>query len=224
MFRLLAKRTVKAFRRPKFDPFLIAPATQPRIDPPASFFADPPSHETDSFAIPTIISYGTRDRVYDKYLERLRSSCDAANQPVSFETIPKCSRRNACLFKPTFIKFKLLTLGSPIVWLDADAYLHQQIRLPIGDWDVGTIDNTRADKLNPKAALFIAFQPSVKALRFLELWEQFCSAHWLEPRGDHRRLSYARFVLANAYSEIDLTSIISGCLTRDLGTHKEQNI
>ena len=170
---------------------------------------------------PTVVSYGTRDGCYDVFAKRLEQSCHDVGMKTSVETIPQCVAENAVLFKPTFIKFKLLTLGHTLLWLDADAVVTGEIIMPTGDWDVATLHNNRDDKVNQKAALCIAFNPTVAALRFLEHWEQLCAAHWHKPGTDHRRLSYTREILDGAFVEADLSEAAHGRLVRDAGRRKE---
>lgn len=175
----------------------------------------------DQASEPVVISYGTRDGKYDVFSERLRQSCEEAGHECSFETIPDCGRRNACLFKPTFIKMKLLTLGRPVIWMDADGVVRDRINLPDGNWDIASLANDRSDDINEKAVVCIAFRPTVAALRFIEYWEELCSAFWLEPGLDHRRFNYAREVLAGQYNEIELHPSIEGKIVRDVGASKE---
>jgi hypothetical protein len=169
----------------------------------------------------TVVSFATRDGTYDTYLHRLAEACASVGMRSSVETIPACPPENAFLFKPTFIKTKLLTRAGPIIWLDADALITERLVLPDGAWDVGTLPNNLPDPVNPVAALCIAFNPTVGALRFLEHWEQLCSAHWLKPGHDHRRLNYTREILAGHFVEADLSDAMRGRLVRDAGRGKE---
>lgn len=178
-------------------------------------------HAPRSAVRPTVVSFGTRDGIYDAYARRLGESCDAAGMPASIETIPACPPDNAFLFKPTFIKVKLLTLGGPVIWLDADAVVSEPLQLPVGEWDVGTLPNNLPEPINPKSALCIAFNPTIAALRFLEHWEQLCAAHWLKPGHDHRRFNYTREILGGHYMEVDLSDAVRGRLVRDAGRRKE---
>ncbi|PFG62907.1 hypothetical protein AXZ77_1494 [Thioclava sp. ES.031] len=200
--------------------FLIAPAPNLRLDFLLPATGTAPAED----APPLVISYGTRDGEYDLYAERLRQSCSGEGIASDIDTIPPCGRANACLFKPSFIKFKLLTHNRPVVWVDADAVLTGPIDLPGGGWDVGTLDNSRHAETNPKAALCIAFRPTLGALRFLETWEHLCSEPWLKPGLDHARFNDTRAILVNTYSEIDLTAALSGKLVRDLGKKKEARV
>jgi hypothetical protein len=203
--------------------FLIAPASSAQIN-----FLDlrkDCQFIDEESALPVVVSFGTRDGKYDSYAYRLQHACEQNGMQSSIETIPSCSRENACLFKPTFIKFKILTLGSPIVWLDADAMVYGKFQLPSQGWDVGFVQNNRqSDVVNAVAAFCVAFQPSIAALRLLEHWEQLCAAHWLKPGLDHRRLNYARHILSGYFQELDIGNHMEGKIARDVGRNKEYRL
>ncbi|MDC0116022.1 hypothetical protein OAH97_00920 [Octadecabacter sp.] len=220
---VIFKFVKKAFQRSLVQPsrfqgpFLVAPSPHSPLDLLSNEALDFDIAESEE---PTVVSFGTRDGVYDVYAKRLQESCEDAGQKVIIETFPAMPSSNAFALKATFIKFKLLTLGQPVVWIDIDSVLKAPISLPSGDWDVGTLKNNRNNPKNPIASLCIAFRPTVAALRFLEHWEQFCSAHWLKPGEDHRRLNYTRFILDGHYMEADISEAVQGKLVRDVGKAK----
>ncbi len=196
--------------------FLIAPTPGLTID-----LSEIGADQEASTAKPCVISFGTRDGFYDRFCETLQKSCDAHGVAHSIETIPPCGRINACLFKPSFIKFKLLTLNRPVIWLDADASLEGEVSLPNSKWDIATLSNNRESEVNKKAAVCIAFQPTVASLRFVETWEGFCSSQWTAPGLDHERMNYTREVMRGQYVEADLSPYVSGKIVRDSGRKKE---
>ena len=63
-----------------------------------------------------IVSYGTADGIYDRYLERLDASCAAHGLRRDFRAIPPAGRIAACLQKPAFIRDMLAKHGEPVVW------------------------------------------------------------------------------------------------------------
>lgn len=203
---------------PSQSPFLVAPSPHSPLD---LLPKEATKFDVAVPAEPTVVSFGTRDGVYDVYAQRLQKSCRDVDQNVNIETFPAMPSSNAFAIKATFIKFKLLTLGQPVIWIDSDAVLKAPIILPQGEWDVGTLKNNHNNPKNPIASLCIAFRPTVAALRFLEHWEQFCAAHWLKPGEDHRRLNYTKFVLDGHYKEVDISEVVRGKLIRDVGKKKE---
>ena len=219
MFGWSRRRDPRGTRRVKKtagNQFLIAPAPNRPID-----FQNARLFERGATSSPAVISYGTRDGTYDAYSDRLRASCDAHGVAHSIETIPPCGWENACMFKPSFIKFKLLTLNRPLVWLDADAVLQDSFELPDGDWDIGTLPNNRTSSINQKGSVCLCFRPTLAALRLIETWEQFCSTFWVGEGVDHSRLNYTLQVLSGTYTEVDVSPVFSGVLVRDLGKKKE---
>lgn len=221
--RRSAKRVAEAYKNGPPGHFLISPQPSVRFSPIEDEKIRAEEDPDAGTVEPTLISYGTRNTKYADHLARLDSSALSVGNSTSFETIPKCDRRNACLFKPTFIKLKLLTLGTTVTWLDADAFLLEKISLPGGEWDVGFMDNNRKSKLNEKASVCIAFRPTIPALRFIETWEHFCS-YTVAKGSDHSKMNYTRFVLEGEYTESDITPSVTGTLIRDYGKGKEQRL
>ena len=168
----------------------------------------------------TVITYGTKDGIYDKYLNRLKESCHAHNINFHGETISPRSRAGATLIKPSFIKDKLDSFKKPVIWLDADAVISGSFQLPGDPWDVGVTPNTAYvdRKRNPVSAFLLAFRPTPSAFYFLDIWKRLCEANWIVHRNlDHGRLSWARMIADYQYHEVDLTSYVKGKVTRDAG-------
>ncbi|WP_210312676.1 hypothetical protein, partial [Allosediminivita pacifica] len=113
---------VSGFRRSSEpEQFLVAPSQCRMLDVDDSGSGN---FGTKGHGESTVVSFGTRDGVYDTYLKRLEDCCRSVGQNVSVETFPAMGAENAFSLKATYIKFKLLTLGKPIVWVDADAVLN----------------------------------------------------------------------------------------------------
>ncbi|MCG5539060.1 hypothetical protein [Halorhodospira sp. 9622] len=219
----LIQRTLYRFRKnrarrsKKNLGFILAPTPTVPLDPEFGH-----SHLTDSGF--TLISYATRDGFYDRQLERLKGSCEEHGITCDTNTIPNCSALNAQLYKPTYIKFKLLTLQKTVFWLDCDAILAAPFILPKEPWDLATVRNSKDPDDNPVLSLCLAFRPTLGALRFLEAWEHLCAAQWLGHIGDHERLSTVRRLHISpekSFTEIDISRQITGCIRRDVGKSKE---
>ena len=170
---------------------------------------------------PVFISYATRDGLYDKFIERLSASLGGLKLDHDFETIPACDRRAASLFKPSFIKFKLLTLNRPVIWLDADSVILEAIDFPAGEWDVGLIKNDRNSKL-PWAACLIYFNNTPNAMKLLDIWISLCSNQALE-RLDHHRLIMSINAASKDVAIKDLSESVDLKFVRDSGLGKENN-
>lgn len=174
-----------------------------------------------------IVSYGTADGIYDRYLEQLDASCAAHGLRRDFRTIPPAGRIAACLQKPAFIRDMLAKHGEPVVWLDADTVVNRAFALPDGGWDVGLVPNTswRKRRLRPVCAFVVAVAPTEAARTFLETWIHLCARPELAPgRTDHGRLIWTREMQAGHYAECDLSRCLRRALTRDVGSRKERTL
>ena len=180
-------------------------------------------------AAPTVISYATRDGFYDRLLDRMATSARGAGLATSTETIPPCDRKAATLFKPSFIKFKLMTLGGPVLWADADSIFLDRIELPAnlpgGGFDIGLVRNDRgASKAwgpeNPWAACLLYLNYSEGAFRLLDTWIALC-ANDLVKGYDHERLSLALDAVRNRVRVRDLSAFVDGRFERDSGLRKQ---
>lgn len=212
--------------RSRKEKILMSPIPQPQLDYDEKISRT--SNNPDDFCV---ISFGTRDGEYDKLLEELRNSCNKCGIQFNGETIPATKKINAYLFKPSFIKFKLLTKGKPVMWVDADSLIVDKIRLPGDYWDIGTVENNIESrrKIDPKLSLCVVFRPTIPALRFLETWEFLCNSYWMsrwmEQPGDHTRFSWTRHMQKEGqYTEKDITEYVSGKIIRDAGKEKEFRI
>ena len=168
-----------------------------------------------------VVSYGTRDTEYEEFINRLRLSCEECNIENDLKLIPNSGRVNACLYKPSFLKFMLITHDKPILWLDADSVIEKNFSLPSGDWDMSFITNNFQSPVNKVGSWAVCFRPTLRSLRFLELWEQLCSTGEGISGLDPRRLNYTRDVLSNEFVESSLDNSLISAVLRDVGTFKE---
>ncbi|NCC92369.1 MAG: hypothetical protein EOM10_03660 [Opitutae bacterium] len=175
----------------------------------------------------TVISFGTRDGVYDRHLAQLAAQCDAFGLRRDLRLIPPASRIAACLQKPAFIREMLECHQQPVLWLDADTRINRAFELPGGRWDLGLVPNSswRKRRRRPTCAFVIAAAPTPSAHAFLDAWAYLCANPGLAPgRTDHSRLTWTREMLDGLYAEINLSRSLHGALTRDPGTRKEKTI
>lgn len=187
-------------------------------------------------AAPTVISYATRDGFYDRLLDRMAASARGAGLAVSTETIPPCDRKAATLFKPSFIKFKLMTLGGPVLWVDADSVFLVRpdlaADLAAGDFDIGLLRNDRGPSkawgghANPWAACLLYLNYSEGAFRLLDTWIALC-ANDLVKGYDHERLGLALAAVqgqGQGQGQVrlrDLSAAVDGRFERDAGLRKQ---
>ena len=170
-----------------------------------------------------VVSYATEDGVYDKYLQRLRESCDAHGLSHDMELTPPSSRKCAVLEKPKFIRRMLRKHKDVVLWLDADAVVSNPISLPQSGWDIGLARNTkwRERRKNPTSAFAVSVRPTEAAETFLATWEHLCSYAEMCRHGDHKRLTWTREMRSGEYSELRLEQHIPNCVIRDFGREKQ---
>lgn len=167
-----------------------------------------------------IVSFGTADGVYDRYLERLRASCEAVDLPHDLRTFPPLPTEEAIRRKPAFIAEMLHEHRQPVLWLDADAVVAASFALPPSGWDIGLLPNNRLfhRRALPVAAFAVAVAPTEAARAFLDRWSEACHRPGLN---DHSSLPILREELAGQYAELDLSRALERAVIRDKGRPKE---
>ncbi len=173
-----------------------------------------------------IVSYGTSDGIYDRFLDRLRESCEQHGLRHDMRVVPPFQRpEDARRKKPSFIAEMLAKHKEPVVWIDADAIVTRSFDLPAGAWDIGLVPNTMRNRRHvyPVASFVVAAAPTQAARGFLATWDYLCQWDG-SPGGDHHRLIPVRHLQRKMYSEIDLTAALRRAITRDFGGHKENTI
>jgi hypothetical protein len=171
-----------------------------------------------------VISYGTKDGIYDRWLARLQKSCEACGLRHDLVAIPAMSRMEAYLRKPGFILDALERHAEPVIWLDADAVVTGPFALPGGEWDIGLVPSTWRYKRsrNPTGAFAVAARATDAARAFLAAWHYLCQKPDLARHGDHRRLTWTREMRAKTYREIDISRALHKAIIRDFGRRKQE--
>lgn len=166
-----------------------------------------------------VVSFATEDGTFDRYLARLRRSCEVHGIAHDLRIIPPRPAIDAFRYKPTFILEMVRKHNDTVLWIDADAVFLKSFKLE-GHWDIGLIPNNNArwKKIYPMAAFVVAAAPTDGAVRFLETWERLCqmpSDHF-----DHSLLMIAR-QLETKYKEGNILPQLDRALVRDYGLSKE---
>lgn len=171
-----------------------------------------------------IVSFATRDRTYQKYAKSLIDDAERCGLTLDMRDTPRGSLKEINLRKPGFLLAMMdLYRNDAVVWCDADSHLVDSFELPAGNWDIGLLPhyNPRLAKKNPMCAHFIAARPTKEAKHFLTVWAYLCNWPGLTKYHDHKRLTWARYMLEGEYEEVDLSDCISGTLVSDRGRSKE---
>ncbi len=120
---------------------------------------------------PVIISYYTKNTVYEKEMEGLIETCDELGLQYDIEGISDLGSWEAnCNFKPSFILKKLKELKRPVLWVDCDTAI---LKKPQEfDCDISFGINEKLDAKDPSkifaGTVFINY--TAKSLSFLKAW------------------------------------------------------
>jgi hypothetical protein len=140
---------------------------------------------------PLIISFYTRDTIYEKEVEDLKTSCQALGVQTFIEGIrDQGSWQKNCCHKPLFILQCLERFQRPLLWVDADAILLRNPRLACTDADVGFYFNDFTRKIARSGTIYTA--PTEGACQFLKAWHCSCEATYARmpelPFGDQGQI------------------------------------
>lgn len=129
-------------------------------------------------ALPTIISFYTKNTPYEEEVQNLIASCARLNLKTHIEGIDSFgSWELNCAFKPFFLHQKLQELKKNLLWVDSDAVIlqaPQPLEAFSGDLAVH-IDPTLPDDHPSKVmsgTIFVKNSP--KAQELLKRWAQEC--------------------------------------------------
>ena len=158
-------------------------------------------------AKPVILSFAQRGENPPPEETWLHQSCKECGQELRFETIPATNLETLKLFKPGFIKFKLVTLGRPVLWLDPGTRISGPVHLPEGDWDIATASiSSGAKPPQTEKSPVTVFRPTIAALRLIELWEQLGSEAAPARKSGDYLFNYAKKALHGRYVETGFTA------------------
>jgi len=76
---------------------------------------------------PVIVSFYTKDTLYEKEVQNLIASCEQLNLDFDIVSVPNLGDWNSnCHLKPPFILDRLKKHQRPVLWLDADSVILQK--------------------------------------------------------------------------------------------------
>jgi hypothetical protein len=137
-------------------------------------------------AFPLIVSYYTKDTLYQLEVQNLIASCEKWGLEHHIEPISSMGswERNCC-YKPFFLMEKLQQFQRPLFWVDADGVFERKPEwLSAFDKDLAVrINDTWEDRCDSKvitASLFV--NSTAGAAKILKLWGQECIDSFLNPQ------------------------------------------
>ncbi len=143
-------------------------------------------HIKKDMKTPLIVSFFTKDTIYEKEIQELIESCRILHLDYVIEEKEDLGnwQRNCCQ-KPLFIYECLQKYKKPILWVDADGII---LRTPNLSWnvDVGFYFNNWGEKQARAGTIFAT--PSPEALYFFNLWHLKCQENQNFPHGDQHFL------------------------------------
>lgn len=126
---------------------------------------------------PIIISYSTKDSLYEEEIKDLIFSCKSLGLEYSIDTVNSLgSWEKNCCFKPEFILQKLLSYKKSLLWVDSDAII---IKKPPIDKFLKynfafrfKVDENKNKKDIISSTIFINY--SMDSINFLKSWAEEC--------------------------------------------------
>lgn len=122
---------------------------------------------------PFLISFYTKDTIYEKEVKDLITSCECLGIEYCIEAREDLgSWDKNCCQKPLFILECMEKYNRPLVWVDADAIVMQKITLHYDNVDLALYFNNRSRNEARSATIYIA--PTVFAKDFVLQWYEYC--------------------------------------------------
>ena len=122
---------------------------------------------------PLLISFYTKNTIYEKEIADLSASCQALEIESCIEAREDLgSWDKNCCQKPLFILECMEKYNRPLLWVDADAIVMQKITLNYDNTDLALYFNNRSRNEARSATIYIA--PTVFAKDFVLQWYEYC--------------------------------------------------
>jgi hypothetical protein len=127
---------------------------------------------------PLVVSYYTKDTLYQLEVQNLIASCEQWQLEYHVESITSFgSWERNCSYKPFFLLEKLQQFGKPILWIDADGvFIKKPQRLAVFASDLAVRINQNYDDSHPSKVLSgtVYVNATVGAERVLKSWAKEC--------------------------------------------------
>src|SRR5579872_3889653 len=130
----------------------------------------------DPVQFPIVVSYFTRNTLYEKDAEQLQLSCERAGLEYRIEGIDSFGKwhEHVC-YKPHFILKMLQELKRPLLWVDADAEIVQKPPLPpTSDLSLRIFDHFPPDHPSHLFAATIYCNYNPQTITLIEMWGNLC--------------------------------------------------
>lgn len=127
--------------------------------------------------LPIIISYYTKDTIYEEEIKDLILSCNNLNIEYQFEGLETLgSWEKNCCFKPKYILKKLIETKKSLLWIDADAII---LKKPIlsdsfENCDIAFCPKYQDSQITSLHAGTLLINYTKNAISLLERWDKEC--------------------------------------------------
>ncbi|WP_299197463.1 putative nucleotide-diphospho-sugar transferase [uncultured Amphritea sp.] len=121
-----------------------------------------------------IIGYYTTDSVYESCFELLEKSLIRAGHRYSFKAIPPSDWKSATDLKPKIVLEQLEQFQEPVLYLDVDAFVHENLDQYFADKDCDIAVNYLRKKTGEEELLSgtVYFAYSEKVLSLVRAWKE----------------------------------------------------
>lgn len=134
---------------------------------------------------PVVVSFYTKNTLYQLEVQNLIESCEKFNIEFSIEGVDSFgSWELNCAYKPFFILQKIKQLKKPILWIDADGiFVAEPSIIPEFDCDFATRVHADCDKNHPSKVISstIFINHTEAAIQLLQQWAEECKKQLIDP-------------------------------------------
>lgn len=134
---------------------------------------------------PLIVSYYTKDTLYQLEVQNLIASCEKWGLEYHIEPIASFgSWEKNCCYKPFFIMEKMQQFKRPLFWVDADAVFEREPKWQdVFSKDLAIRLNKELDAAHPSKVISgsVYINATAKAASVLKLWGQECIQSFSDP-------------------------------------------
>jgi hypothetical protein len=127
---------------------------------------------------PLIISYFTKDTLYEKEAEDLRESCEKLGLEYEISEVPNLGTwQDNCCYKAKFILEKLEEHQRPLIWTDVDSVIFKTPTMLLdckADCALRVNDNVAVDDPSKILSGTMFFNNTASAKKLLGLWQKEC--------------------------------------------------
>lgn len=148
---------------------------------------------------PLIISYYTKDTLYEKEAQDLRESCEKLGLEYEISEVPNLgSWQKNCCHKAEFILHKLEEHKRPVIWTDVDSVIMQEPTVMLqctADCALRVDDYVPVDDPSKILSGSMFFNNTASARKLLLFWKKECEKQLLKKGAVYDQVCLRKVVL-----------------------------